>query len=96
MKNLIVGLVLSSLSLSVGAFVPKNSTVSYMTKDTIYVEDGSNEIWETKTDCSYTLTEKSQVSIVPLATRKVRENTRLVIKVDDQRHVCRVVEVSKI
>lgn len=97
---LIAGFLVPPLLLLIPAtafsFVPPVKPVEiYMTTDTIYLKDRYGDTWETTTNCKYNITEKSEVSIVPLSNR-LRVDGRLSVKVDDQKQqVCRIVELSQ-
>ena len=98
---LIAGFLVPPLLLLIPAtafsFVPPVKPVEiYMTTDTIYLKDRYGDTWETITNCKYGITEKSNVSIVPLNNRYIRVDGRLAVKIDDQKQqICRIVELSQ-
>ena len=96
---LIAGFLIPPLLLLIPAtafsFVPPIKPVDiYMTTDTIYLKDRYGDTWETITNCKYNITEKSDVSIVPFDS-KVKVDGRLIVKVDDQKQICRIVGLSQ-
>lgn len=95
MKYLMIFMSLILASAGASAFVPPVKPVDiYMTTDTIYLKDRYGDTWITTTNCEYNITENSDVSIVPLSNR-LRVDGRLAVKVDDQKQVCRIVELSQ-
>jgi hypothetical protein len=95
MKHLMIFMSLILASVGASAFVPPIKPVDiYMTTDTIYLQDRHGDTWITTTDCTYDITEKSDVSILPFDER-LRINSRIIVKVDKEKKVCRILKISQ-
>lgn len=96
MKHLLLALSLFIIPVTVSAFIPPRAAVDiFMTTDTIYLQDKSGQTWKTRTDCSYNITDKSDVSIRPLDNSRITKNKRLLVKVDDEKQICRIIELTQ-
>lgn len=94
MKKLTVFVALSLLSVSAFGFIPNHRTTeALVTTNHIYLKDKFNQYWKTSTDCYYDITEDSEVSIKPFNDR-FRVNSRVILKVDDQKMVCRITDLQ--
>jgi len=85
------------------AFIPKGyDPEALVTKDYLYMKDIKDEFWVTKTNCSYSITKDSLVSIVHLGNNSGRRSpairpgkSRLLVTVDGKPQRCLVTEVSQ-
>lgn len=86
------------------AFIPKRyDSEAMVTKDYLYIKDVKEEFWRTKTDCSYSITKDSDVSIVHLGNNSGSsriaqikpDRSTLLVTIDGERQRCRVLEISQ-
>lgn len=100
----ISALVLMITASSSYGFIPsqQKSADAMITKDHLYLKDNEQQIWKTKTDCSYSITKDSDVSIAIFGNNTrfgprtlIKKDTRLLVTIDRERHVCRVLDVSR-
>lgn len=90
----ILVMALTLASTSAFAFIPKQTLVPVDSSDILYVTDNKNQVWKTQTDCTYNITEKSDVSITSFQKR-VRENTKLLVSVDNEKQMCKVLNLTQ-
>lgn len=95
MKKIVVFLTLALLSSSAFGFIPKQTDLVVVTKDNIYLKDKKDQYWKTFTDCEYDITKTSEVSILPFEKRW-RVKSKVVLRIDGEKHVCRITEMSKL
>ena len=102
MKNLraVFALLIAVTSTQALALVPHSKPAqAVVTSSSIYLQDINKLYWRAETDCNYSITANSDVSIAPLnmrafgpisPRRAIKVNSRLLVTVDQQEHVCRV------
>jgi hypothetical protein len=86
-------LALTLLSSSAFGFIPKQTAL--VTTDSIYLKDKRDQYWQTSTDCDYNITKISEVAILPI-DKRLQVNSRVMLRVNGQRQVCRITEMSKL
>lgn len=93
MKQLVALLALTLLSSSAFGFIPKQTAL--VTTDSIYLKDKQDQYWQTSTDCDYNITKTSEVSILPI-DKRLQVNSRVLLRVNGQKQICRITEMSKL
>lgn len=95
MKKLSTAIITLLISVPALGFIPAQKTPVYVSTDAIYVHDKSKQLWHTKTDCLFDIKTNSDVRVKPI-DRKVRINKRLIVSVDGNKQVCRILEIAKV
>lgn len=94
MKKLAVLAILSLMSTSAFALMPRSIDRVWYGEDFLVVTDKQDFEWMIKQECKRDIEFTSSSNVKVTATRsRIRQNTNMVVDIDGQRNVCRVTKV---
>ena len=94
MKKLAVMVILSLMSTSALALIPRTIDQIWVAQDFIMVTDKQDKEWMIKQNCKDGLSFTSDSVIkVTAVSRKIKEHTSMLVNIDGDRNICQVTEV---
>lgn len=97
MTKFITIIALTALSTSAFGFTPKSQSEISLSSNSIYMKDKFDQMWETKTDCTFQTNDVRRVKIRKAnRQRLLRLNNELVVTIDGKTHTCRIIKFSTV